>query len=93
MTEGVYYTERIDAMLCDLGYLSPIAQTDDVTLASVVGRGLWAGFYLALRHPEWLAQVILEGNAALDDPEFEDWSEQKEWEGIADKLVSGERPL
>jgi hypothetical protein len=96
----IYFrNKRIDAVLLALGDLTPLGtDTDDYLLASIVANGLWAGFYLALRHPEWFAQLILEGNAILDS-EFYDrdeegqWTEKREWESNVDKLVNGDFPL
>ena len=97
MTEQNYYiNERVDEVLVSIGDLAPVGQTDDYTLAMVVSHGLWAGFYLALRHPEWFAELITEGNAALDainDDGETTWTEQKEWESVVDRLANGERPL
>ena len=97
MTEQAYWlNERIDEVLVSLGDLAPIAgDTDDFTLATIVAKGLWAGFYLAHRHPEWLAALIQEGNGIIDDQINADldWDEAREWSSIVDKLIEGVRPL
>ena len=90
------YNERIDEVLLALAERAGIGPTDDDTLVDVVSQGLWAGFYLAQRHPEWLAELVLEANAIIEadifDPEFP-WTEQQEWESNVDRLANGERPL
>lgn len=92
MTERFVFNERIDEALVALGELGPIGHTDDYLLALTVSKGLWAGFYLALRHPEWFAQLITEGNAIIDEDIHADldWTEKQEWEAIVDRLVNGE---
>ena len=86
------FNARIDQILVDLGCLAPLGDSDEYMLALVVSKGLWAGFYLALHHPEWFAQVILEGNAIIDEEVYEDleWDERREWQAIVDRLVTGE---
>ena len=90
------FNERIDEVLISLGELAPIGgDTDDYMLAVTVAKGLWAGFWLAQRHPEWLAALCLEGSAIIDaeNSDLPDWNEKREWESVVDRLVSGERPL
>lgn len=89
------FNDRIDEVLIKLGGLTPLGTTDDHTLAETVAKGLWAGFYLAHRHPEWFAELILEGNAIIDaDTNADlDWDERREWESVVDRLVSGEEVL